>query len=161
GYDNLTTTELTSPTVNVISTGNPLPAPIVLGTGAGERAVPLQVIADDGSGDVETSGVFDPAADGIDFYESLEGMRVRINSPAIIDPRRDFSGSQEIGVLARSDAGLRTPRGGIILRETDFNPERLFLADALLGSFPVVQVGDAFNGAVIGVLDYSFANFKL
>jgi hypothetical protein len=39
------------------------------------------VINDDGTGNVETSGVFDPATDGIDFYESLEGMLVQVNNP--------------------------------------------------------------------------------
>jgi hypothetical protein len=45
------------------------------------------VIEDDASGDVETSGVFDPASDGIDFYESLEGMLVRVNDVVAVGPR--------------------------------------------------------------------------
>jgi cation transporter-like permease len=77
GTENLTTTEITSPTLVVLSSGNPLPAPVVIGSGG--RVPPTTVIDDDASGDVETSGVFDPANDGIDFYESLEAMRVQIN----------------------------------------------------------------------------------
>jgi uncharacterized protein len=75
--DNLTTTELTTPGlgVAVLSSGNPLPAPTVLG--AGGRVPPSRVIEDDATGSVETSGVFDPAADAIDFYESLEGCGSR------------------------------------------------------------------------------------
>ena len=38
---------------------------------------PTTVIEDDATGDVETSGVFDPASDGIDFYESMEGCASR------------------------------------------------------------------------------------
>ena len=161
-FDNLTTTEITSPTISVIDSGNALPAPVVLGQGAGKRAAPLQVISDDSSSSVETSGAFDPQNDGIDFYESLEAMRVQIDSPQVIDPTRTFAGSSlEIGVLARTDASLRTARGGILATENDFNPERVFLSNAITASFPNVNVGDAFSGAVIGVFDYTFANYKL
>lgn len=48
-----------------------LPPTTVVGTGG--RVPPSSVIEDDANGSVETSGVFDPANDGIDFWESLEG----------------------------------------------------------------------------------------
>src|SRR5262249_34586118 len=64
---NLSTTELTSPSIVVTSTGNPLPAPVVVGSGG--RVPPSEVIEDDATGNVETSGVFDTATDGIDFWE--------------------------------------------------------------------------------------------
>ena len=165
-FDNLTTTQLTRPTVNVIDTDHPLPPAVVVGQGQGpgQRSAPLQVICDDASGSVERSGAFDPAHDGIDFYESLEGMRIQIDRPEVIDPTRTFDGATpvlEIGVLARADAGLRTARGGILIAQTDFNPERVFLSNALVSSFPSVNIGDRFDGAVVGVLDYSFANYKL
>ena len=74
----LTTTELTAPlTVSVISKGNPLPAATLVG--AGGRVPPGEVIEDDATGNVETSGTFDPAQDGLDFWESLEDMRVEID----------------------------------------------------------------------------------
>ena len=160
-YDNLTITEIETPTLTVLGTGRPLPAPVVLGSGAGERAAPLAIIDHDSTGDVETASSFDPENDGLDFYESLEGMRVQIDAPQVIDPRRSFSGSLEIGVLARADAGLRTARGGILLRSSDDNPERVFLANTIISNFPAVNVGDAFGGPVLGVMDYSFANYKL
>ncbi|HTU56868.1 MAG TPA: hypothetical protein VMF89_00515, partial [Polyangiales bacterium] len=159
-FDNLTTTEITAPTVTVVDTDNPLPTAVVLGSEPGQRSAPLQVICDDGT----EGGVFDPESDGIDFYESLEGMRVQIDRAEVIDPTRTFDGatpSLEIGVLARADAGLRTARGGIFIAQGDFNPERVFLANALVSSFPSVNVGDRFDGAIVGVLDYTFANYKL
>ncbi len=67
---NLTITEISGPTTTVVSTGNPLPLTTVIGIGG--RVPPSEVIEDDAAGNVETSGVFDPASDGIDFYESLE-----------------------------------------------------------------------------------------
>jgi predicted extracellular nuclease len=159
-FDNLTTTQLSDPTVSVIDADNALPPPVVLE----QRRAPLQVICDDAAGSVESSGVFDPASDGIDFYESLEGMRVQLDQPEVIDPTRTFDGATpalEIGVLASADAGLRSARGGISIAQGDFNPERVFLSNALVSSFPSVNVGDRFDGAVVGVIDYSFANYKL
>src|ERR671936_1238568 len=81
---NLTTTELTTPTITVLSTGNPLPAATVAGTDG--RSPPNTVIEDDATGDIETSGVFDPASDGLDFWESLEGMRVQLDDAVAVGP---------------------------------------------------------------------------
>lgn len=159
GSTNLTTTEITGPTVSVVGS-RALPAPVVIGSGG--RVPPGSVIEDDATGNVETSGVFDPASDGIDFYESMEGMRVQLNNPVAVGPTNSFG---EIPVLADNGAGatVRTTRGGIVLRSTDANPERVFLDDAVLaGSTPAgVNVGDTFSAAAVGVLDYSFGNFKL
>ena len=45
---------------------------------------PTTVIENDAGGNVETGGVFDPATDGIDFYESLEAMLLRVNNPVVV-----------------------------------------------------------------------------
>jgi uncharacterized protein len=157
--DNLTTTEITTPglSVAVLSSGNPLPTPTVVG--AGGRVPPSMVIEDDATGSVETSGVFDPAADGIDFYESLEGMRVQVNQAVAVGPRNGFG---EIPVVGDQStlAGVDSVRGGLLVRPEDFNPERIILDDTLLAT-PVVNVGDGFSSPVVGVMDYSFGNFKL
>jgi uncharacterized protein len=157
--DNLTTTEITTPglSVAVLSSGNPLPAPTVVG--AGGRVPPSTVIEDDASGGVETSGIFDPAADGIDFYESLEGMRVQVNQAVVVGPRNGFG---EIPVVGDQSAlaGVDSVRGGVLVRPNDFNPERIILDDTLAAT-PVVNVGDGFTTPVVGVMDYSFGNFKL
>ncbi len=154
---NLTTTEITSPTIAVVSSGNALPAATVLG--AGGRMPPNMVIEDDAAGSVETSGVFDPAQDGIDFYESLEAMRVQVNDAVAVGPRNAFG---EIPVVGdgSADAGIDTVRGGVVISPDDFNPERIILDDTILPT-PVVNVADGFTTAVLGVMDYSFGNFKL
>ena len=154
---NLTTTEITSPQVTVASSGNPLPAATVVGSGG--RVPPGEVIDDDASGSVETSGTFDPASDGIDFYESLEAMRVQLNDAVAVGPTSDFG---EIPVVGDggANAGVRTARGGVVVRPNDFNPERLHLDNQLVPT-PLVDVGDRFPGALVGVIDYSFGNFKL
>jgi predicted extracellular nuclease len=157
--DNLTTTEITTPglSVAVLSSGNPLPAPTVVG--AGGRVPPSTVIEDDATDSVETNGTFDPATDGIDFYESLEGMRVQVNQALAVGPRNSFG---EIPVVGDRSAlaGVDSVRGGILVRPDDFNPERIILDDTLLAT-PVVNVRDGFSTPVVGVMDYSFGNFKL
>jgi endonuclease/exonuclease/phosphatase family metal-dependent hydrolase len=59
-----------------------------------------------------------------------------------------------------ANAGQRTTRGGVVVRAGDFNPERIFLDD-LFTVTPNVDVADRFPGAITGVIDYSFGNFKL
>ena len=154
---NLTQTEITSPAVTVVSTGNTLPGPTVIGLGG--RIPPAEVIDDDATGSVETSGSFDAATDGIDFYESLESMLVRVNDAVAVGPTNAFG---EIPVVGDNGAfaGVRTARGGVVIRPDDFNPERIQLDDRLL-PVPTVNVADRFTTPVVGVLDYSFGNFKL
>ena len=160
---NLTTTELATPTIVVQSSGNSLPTATVIG--AGGRTPPTMVIEDDATGsppDVEDAGsTFDPANDGIDFYESLEAMRVQVNDAVAVGPTNGFG---ELPVLADNGTGasVRTTRGGIVVRSNDFNPERIILDDPILGtSMFLANVGDTFPGATVGVMDYSFGNFKL
>ncbi len=152
---NLTTTRLANPGVGVtvLSSGNALPPTIVIGV---DRTPPTEVIEDDASGSVETSGVFDPATDGIDFWESLEAMRLQLNDAQAVGPRNRFG---EIA-LVTTGAGIRTDRGGIVIRANDYNPERVIIDDVLMPT-PSANTGDTFTGATIGVLDYSFGNFKL
>ncbi|MEX0268712.1 endonuclease/exonuclease/phosphatase family protein [Leptolyngbyaceae cyanobacterium UHCC 1019] len=160
GTNNLSLTQLISPTITKLSSGNALPVATVLGNGG--RAIPTQIISNDAAGgNVENAGtVFDPAEDGIDFYESLESMLVQVNNAIAVGPTNSFG---EIPVLADNgaNAGTRTARGGIVIQPGDFNPERIIIDDAIISSEPQVNVGDTFNGAIVGVLDYSFSNFKL
>jgi predicted extracellular nuclease len=154
---NLTTTEITSPTISLLSSGNALPAMTVLG--AGGRTPPNMVIEDDAMGSVETSGVFDPAQDGIDFYESLEAMRVQVNNAVVVGPRNQFG---EIPVVGdgSANASIDTVRDGVVISPDDFNPERIILDDTILPT-PVVNVADGFTASAVGVMDYTFGNFKL
>jgi predicted extracellular nuclease len=153
---NLTTTELASPSVSVLSTGNPLPAPTVIGTGG--RIPPDAIIENDAaSGNVETSGVFDPDQDGLDFYESLEGMRVQLNNAVAVGPTATGFGETPVIGDDGANASLRTYRGGILLRPNDGNPERVTLDDQLV-ALPTVNVGDHYSASIVGVMDYNFGN---
>ena len=155
---NLATTEIASPTVTPGGPGVTIDETVI---GPGGRVPPSSVIDDDASGNVETSGSFDPATDGIDFWESLEAMLLRVDNPVVVGPRNDFG---ELWVLAQdgAGAGVRTIRQGIAIGPTDFNPERLQLDDEIVpGATPVANVGDHFTSAAVGVLDYNFGNYEL
>ncbi len=151
---NLTTTELSGGSTTVVGSGQPLPAPTLVG--AGGRVPPGTVIEDDATGSVETSGVFDPASDGIDFWESLEGMRVELDDAAVVGPTDQFGETE----VVPAGSTVRTARGGIVLQPTDPNPERIVVAGTLSPA-PTANVGDTLAGATVGVVDYAFSNFEL
>ncbi|MCF2148698.1 putative Ig domain-containing protein [Desmonostoc muscorum LEGE 12446] len=158
--NNLTTTEITSPTIVKLSSGNTLPTATILGNGG--RTIPTTVIDNDTSGNIETgTTTFDPAQDGIDFYESLEGMLVQVNNPVAVSPTNSFG---EIWILADNGANVtgRTARGGIAISANDFNPERIQIDDTLFtsGNSPQVNVGATFD-TITGVVDYNFNNYEV
>jgi hypothetical protein len=160
---NLTVTEISGPTVIVSSSGNSLPAPIVVGTGG--RIPPMEVIEDDSAADIETSNVFDPASDGIDFYESLEHMRVQVNNAVVVGPTADFGASipgREVYVIGDNgaNASIRTGRGGIVIRANDFNPERIVVTN-LFQTLGDLNVADTFTAPIVGIYDYNFGKFLL
>ena len=58
-----------------------MPAPIVLGENGVK--IPHCII------DNDAFSLFDPNEDAIDFYESIEGMRVTMPTPKIIAPQKN------------------------------------------------------------------------
>ena len=160
GNDNLSTTELTGPKATVLSSGNPLPAPVVLGV---DRVAPQQVIEADDPKNVEyAEAVFRPERDAIDFYESLEGMRVAVRDARVVGATKSFG---EMTVIPGQNVNaVTTPRGGVLYSGYDHpNAMRVQLDDALLpaGAMPRASVGDSIAGDTVGVMDYSFSNPKL
>jgi uncharacterized protein len=160
GNDNLTTTELTGPKVTVLSSGNPLPAPVVLGV---DRVAPQQVIEQGDPKNVELAeALFRPDTDAIDFYESLEGMRVAVRNAQVVGATKSFG---EMTVIpGKHVKAVNTRRGGVLYSGYDHpNAMRVQLDDALLpaGAMPLANVGDSIIGDTVGIMDYSFSNPKL
>ncbi len=150
----LTLTQITSPVSTVLSSGNPLPAAVLIGTGG--RTPPTAVYDDDGY------TVFDPANDAIDFYETLEGMRVTIDAPQVVGDTNSFG---ETWVVASGGAGATTlsARGGITISAGDMNPERIQIDDdsgVFAGYVPGHTIGDRL-GNVTGVFNYAFDSYEL
>ncbi|MHC5597331.1 MAG: lamin tail domain-containing protein [Nostoc sp.] len=161
--NNLTVTEITSPTIVTVSTGNALPTATILGNGG--RTIPTSVIDNDTTGNIETgTTTFDPTQDGIDFYESLEGMRVQVNNPIATSPTANFGTSEEIWVLADNGANAtgRTARGGSLISASDFNPERIQIDDLNNASTALLEVNVGTQlSSVVGVVNYDFSNYEV
>ncbi|GLW62427.1 hypothetical protein Arub01_06710 [Actinomadura rubrobrunea] len=151
-------TEIDASAVAVRARGVPLPAPVTLGPKG--RRPPRRVTggATGAAIDVEARRSFDPRRSALDFFESLEGMRVRVQDAVAVGPSRD--GRVPVLPAGGAGAGPRTARGGIVLRPGDANTERIVLGDTL-AALPAVNVGDRLPGAVDGVLDYGHGTYTV
>jgi uncharacterized protein len=150
GYDDakdLLTTQITASAVEVLSSGNELPAAVVIGS---DRTPPTEVIEDD---DMKS---FEPKQDGLDFYESLEGMLIEIPDATITGP---IKYDEMPVVTVTSDNQLRTDAGGILISPEDYNPERMLID--VDGIDINVKTGDMLDGSITGVVSYDYSNFKI
>ncbi|MCR8635155.1 5'-nucleotidase C-terminal domain-containing protein [Paenibacillus radicis (ex Xue et al. 2023)] len=152
----LTVTRIAASSINTISSNNALPEAVLIGNGG--RIVPKVI-------DTDNLTVFNPNEDAIDFYESLEGMRVTIKNPVITGP---YSSTPGLAVTFDNSPNnpMRTPAGGIILRsdiagqpfESSLNPQKLFINRK---PSVAVKTGDSFEQPITGILIYDEGNFKL
>jgi hypothetical protein len=160
---NLSTTQLSgNPAITVLSSGNPLPAATIIG--AGGRVPPTEAI------DPDAFTIFNPNTDGIDFFESLEGMRVTANDFRATTGTNRFGEifgvvDNGVGATGLSDRGTLNigPFDFNGTEKFDFNPETVqaqFDRNIFDFTFPQVNTG-AFLGDVTGVLGYSFGNFEI
>lgn len=141
--------------VTVVSSGNALPAAVLVGVGG--RTPPTQSIDSDGL------TLFNPATDGADFWESLEGMRVAIDAPLVVAPSNTFFGETYVVASGGEGATGVNSLGGITISEGDYNPEMIQLEDALIrgtGFTSTFGVGETI-GTAIGVISYSFEHYEL
>ena len=134
--------------------------------GTGGRIPPSTVIEDDATGNVEAPGVlFDPAEDGLDFYESLEGMLVQMND--LVATSFTFTNFGEIFVVGDNGANATTmtSRGGVVISPGDLNPERMVIDDEWFKTgppaMPAVNVGGTFPGAHVGIMDWAFGEYRI
>ena len=172
---NLSTTQISATSIETTASGRSLPKPVEIGR-RGEIPPAIDVISDD---ELPVNlqnepGNYDPDNDGIDFYESLEGMYVEVDRPVATSATRQFSGfSSEVFVLPSrgrlvEPRDARTTRGGILLQPDpdnmgDQNPERVQIQfdGTIFGNpAPAIQVGDRLSD-VRGVVGYSFGNFEV
>ncbi len=151
---NLPLTQITDPTIDVTSSGNPLPAAEIIG--AAGRTPPTESIDDD------AFAGFDPTTDGIDFFESLESMLVTGEDLVAVAGTNRFG---EIFAAVDDATGATgiSERGTLNISPDDFNPEKIQIDEdsgVFSFDFPEVNVGD-FLGDVTGVISYSFGNFEI
>ncbi len=67
---------------------------------------------------------FDPAEDGIDFYESVELMRIGVPNAKVVGPQNNG----EVVVVAGNSTNTEfNVLGGINISANDYNPERIIV----------------------------------
>jgi hypothetical protein len=143
---NLSITEIDQTSVSTVSAGNTLPDPIMLGPGT----VPGTYAPDLAGGNIENTQI-QPARSALDFYESIEGMRVEVDNARVVGPSDSFA-EQYITTKPDQDVSYR---GGTLLTGENATPSGRLEVVAADGSNPEVSVGDVFSGATIGPIDYS------
>ncbi|MGP4113825.1 endonuclease/exonuclease/phosphatase family protein [Streptomyces sp. 4N509B] len=145
-------TQLSSPSVTVVSSGNELPAPHPLDAAALPDA--YAPAGDPAAEDGIEGLTLRPDAFALDRYESLEGMAVEIGAAPVIGPSTPY---HELWVTVEPGENA-TPRGGVRYASYEApNPGRLkveTLAPVGQHPFPTANVGDTLAGPVSGPLDY-------
>ncbi|WP_286170891.1 cell wall-binding repeat-containing protein [Bacillus sp. NTK071] len=143
----LLTTQITASNVTIASSANTLPEAIVIGD---DRTPPTENIEDD------NMKTFDPETDGLDFYESLEGMLIEIPDATISGPVK----YDELPVYVNASADqLFTRANGLLISPEDYNPERMLID--VDGIDIDVTTGDRLDGSVTGIVSYDYSNFKI
>src|ERR1700722_20436324 len=151
--------ELEDVTVTVASTGNPLPAPVIIG----RKGVlpPAQEIFPAGhSVDVTTVGSFHPVYRALDFYQGLDSTYVQVQNPVAVGPTNDFAFA--VAPDNGTGAGTRTAAGGLAdTSAATVNSRRLAVYAPDGANAPTVNVGDHFSGPGRGIMSEYEGNPEL
>ncbi|MDX2075884.1 MAG: Ig-like domain-containing protein [bacterium] len=128
------------------------------------RQRPFTSIEDDGF------ATFNTAVSGMDFWESLEGMRVCMHNLAVTSLVSNFN---EFWIVPDNGASatLFNSRGGLTISAGDLNPEGIYADDTLFnglggqpaGGYPAdadIEVGARIAGGVTGIIGYGFDNYE-
>lgn len=151
GYSDMKTSDLPvtriRATTAVANGTHELPAPLVINS---DIFPPTENIDNDGL----TS--FDPAEDGIDFWESVELMRIAVPNAKVVGPQK----YGEVVVVAGNSTNTEfNVLGGINISKNDYNPERV-IVDFDNESYDA-KSGDYYTGNIVGVMGFGFGNYKL
>lgn len=150
---NQSVTEIEKPAVTVLSSGDKIPAPVrVTGDSVPAAYTP--------KGSAKAGGSVNwlklrPATYASDYYESLEGMNVRIGTARVVGATDPYA---ELWVSVKPEENP-TPRGGTLYGSyASQNAGRLQiqqLAPVAQQPFPVVNVGDRLQGVTEGPMDFN------
>ncbi|MGW4895468.1 lamin tail domain-containing protein [Kitasatospora sp. NPDC004240] len=144
-------TQLTNPAVTVVSSGNPVPAPVVVDT----RNIPGRYSPQVPAGATTIEGLtLAPETYTLDFFESLEGMNVQVKDARVIQA----TAHNELWVAADKQ-DQKSRRGGVLYESyAEPNVGRLKiqqLAPLAQQPFPEANVGDVLTGTTTGPMDYN------
>ncbi|MGW0997841.1 endonuclease/exonuclease/phosphatase family protein [Streptomyces sp. NPDC002523] len=155
---NQSLTEITKPVITTVSTGNAVPAPVVIDENSVPDAYAPQ--GDTAAANSINALRLDPSAYALDYYESLEGMNVRVADTRVVTATDPYT---ELWVTVKPSEH-RSHRGGTVYGSYESqNTGRLQIQT--LGStadFPKANVGDTLKGATTGPLDFNqFGGYTL
>lgn len=157
---NQSVTQISKPTVTVVSSGNALPQAAAVN----EYTVPAGYApAGDPAADGSINGLtLEPSRYALDFYESLEGMNVKIGTSRVVGATDPYS---ELWVTVKGWENA-AKRGGTVYGSYESqNTGRLQiqqLAPVAQQPFPVANVGDKLTGTTEGPLDFNqFGGYTL
>ncbi|MFJ1970535.1 endonuclease/exonuclease/phosphatase family protein [Streptomyces sp. NPDC087903] len=155
---NQSVTEITKPTVTVLSSGNAVPAAKVVDA----RSVPAAYTpaGDPAAGNSVNGLTLNPAKYALDYYESLEGMNVRVADVRVVTATDPYT-ELWVTVKPRENASRR---GGTVYGSYDSqNTGRLQIQSlGATADFPKANVGDTLTGTTAGPLDYNqFGGYTL
>lgn len=139
-------TEITSPTWTTASTGNALPAAVTVS----DATVPATYTRTNGGSSIN-SFTLAPTTYALDYYESLEGMRVSLGSAPVVGPTDAYS---ELWVDVKPSQVTSARGGSLYSSYTSQNSGRIEVGTLLSTAFPSAAVGDTLS-SVTGVLDYT------
>ncbi|WP_138898444.1 endonuclease/exonuclease/phosphatase family protein [Streptomyces chryseus] len=157
---NQSLTQIAKPAVTVVSSGNPLPAPVTVSA----KSVPSAYASE---GDPAAGGSINalplkPRAYALDYYESLEGSNIRIGSSRVVGATDPYA---ELWVTVKPRENDNRRGGAVYGSYTAQNTGRLQiqqLAPISQQPFPKANVGDVLSGTTEGPLDFNqFGGYTL
>lgn len=141
GASRLTDTIINATTVTYTGTAT-VPTALVIGT---DLMPPNKII------DNDSFAIFDPIEDGIDFWESIEYMRVSFPDAQIVGPIYD---NDSPIVVPSTTNNTFNKNGGLNIAEDDYNPEKIMLEGVSGKNY---DSGDKFDADLIGFVE-NFTN---
>ncbi|MFJ8607257.1 endonuclease/exonuclease/phosphatase family protein [Streptomyces sp. NPDC093675] len=155
---NQSLTEITKPTVTVLSGGNAVPDPVVVDA----RSVPDRYTpAGDKAANGSVNGLaLRPQKYALDFYESLEGMNVQVSDTRVVTATDPYT---ELWVTVKPHENADR-RGGTVYGSYDSqNTGRLQIQSLRpVADFPTADVGDTLTGTTAGPMDFNqFGGYTL
>ncbi|KOU55344.1 endonuclease/exonuclease/phosphatase [Streptomyces sp. MMG1533] len=151
-------TEITKPTVTVVSSGNAVPAATVVDA----RSVPSAYTpAGDGAASGSVNALtLQPKKYALDYYESLEGMNVQVADTRVVGATDPYT---ELWVTVKPREN-NNRRGATLYGSYESqNTGRLQIQSlGATADFPTANVGDVLTGTTAGPLDYNqFGGYTL
>lgn len=139
--------------VRVLAHGRELPEPVLISYARVSQPVFVSNLAD-----------LAPDAETIDFYESVEGMRVQMVNPTV--PAVAYRSTYYL-LPGDTPSTRLNMHGGYVYEQTHIRPVLAFCPRRMFDSLPEVfksappLPGDSFEGTVVGIMGYSSSSYQL